>query len=59
MTPNTEYRIINDSSPAIETELATFTGDGWRPILMSTVNIDTAVRIYIVLERPIPAPYTK
>ena len=59
MTPTFEYRMIRDASPAIETALATFTGDGWRPILMSTVNASTAVQVYIVLERPIPAPYTK
>lgn len=59
MTPTFEYRMISDTSPAIDTALASFTGDGWRPILMSTVNINTAVQVYIVLERPIPAPYTK
>ena len=59
MTPTFEYRVISDASPAIETALATFTRDGWRPILMSTVNMSTAVQVYIVLERPIPAPYTK
>ena len=59
MTPTVEYRMISDASPAIEAELAALTGDGWRPILLSTVNINTAVQVYIVLERPIPAPYTK
>lgn len=59
MTPTHEYQIINDSSPAIETALAARTADGWRPILISTATTDTAVQIFIILERPIPPPYSK
>ena len=59
MTRTHEFQIINDAAPAIETALATRTADGWRPILMSTVTVNTAVQVFIVLEKPIPSPYAK
>ena len=34
--------------------------EGWRPILMSTAAVGTGqVQVFIVLEKSIPAPYTK
>ncbi len=59
MTKTHDYQIINDTAPAIETALATRTAEGWRPILMSTATVNTAVQVFIVLEKSIPAPYTK
>jgi hypothetical protein len=53
MTRTHDYQIINDTAPAIETALATRTADGWRPILMSTATVNTAVQVFI------PSPYTK
>lgn len=59
MTKTHDYQIINDTAPAIETALATQAAEGWRPILMSTATVNTAVQVFIVLEKPIPSPYTK
>ena len=59
MTSTHDFQIINDTAPAIETALATRTADGWRPILMSTTTVNTAVQVFIVLEKPIPSPYAK
>jgi hypothetical protein len=59
MTRTHDYQIINDTAPAIEIALATRTADGWRPVLMSTATVNTAVQVFIVLEKPIPSPYTK
>src|SRR5258708_5004218 len=53
MTRTHDYQIINDTAPAIETALATRTADGWRPILMSTATVNTAVQVFI------PSPYAK
>ena len=39
-----DYQIINDTAPAIETTLAIRTTEGWRPILMSTAAVNTAVQ---------------
>jgi hypothetical protein len=51
---------IGDIAPAIQTALATQAADGWRPILMSTTAVGTGqVQVFIVLEKSIPAPYTK
>ena len=55
-----DYQIISDTAPAIQTTLAAQAADGWRPILMSTAAIDTGqLQVFIVLEKSIPAPYTK
>jgi hypothetical protein len=55
-----EYQIISDTAPAIQTALATRAAEGWRPILMSSAAGDSGrVEVFIVLEKPIPAPYTK
>ena len=59
MTRTHDYQIINDTAPAIETALATRTADGWRPILMSTATVNTAVQVFIVLEKPVKSPYAK
>ena len=59
MTPTHEYQMINDSAPAIEIALARRTAEGWRPVLMSTATIHTAVQVFIILEKPIPTPYAK
>jgi hypothetical protein len=59
MTRTHDFQIINDTAPAIETTLATRAADGWRPILMSTATVNTAVQVFIVLEKPIPSPYAK
>jgi hypothetical protein len=45
-------KIINDTAPAIETALATRTAGGWRPILVTTATVNTAVQVFIVLEKP-------
>jgi hypothetical protein len=55
-----DYQIISDTAPAIQTALATQAVEGWRPILMSTAAAGTGqVQVFIVLEKSIPAPYTK
>jgi hypothetical protein len=55
-----EYEIISDTAPAIQTALQTQAADGWRPILMSTAASGAGqVQVFIVLEKSIPAPYTK
>jgi hypothetical protein len=55
-----DYQIISDTAPAIQTALAAQAAEGWRPILMSTAAIDTGqLQVFIVLEKSIPAPYTK
>jgi hypothetical protein len=59
MTRTHDYKIISDTAPAIETALAAQSAEGWRPILMSTAAINTAVQVFIVLEKPIPSPYAK
>jgi hypothetical protein len=59
MTRTHDYQIISDTAPAIESKLATQAAEGWRPILMSTATINSAVQVFIVLEKPIPSPYAK
>jgi hypothetical protein len=60
MTRTHDYQIISDSAPGIEAPLKTQAAEGWRPILMSTATVNTGqVQVFIVLEKPIPAPYTK
>jgi hypothetical protein len=55
-----DYQLINDAAPAIEGTLAAQAADGWRPILMSTATVNTEqVRVFIILEKPIPSPYLK
>jgi hypothetical protein len=55
-----DYQIISDTASAIQTTLATQVAEGWRPILMSTAAVGTGqVQVFIVLEKSIPAPYTK
>jgi hypothetical protein len=55
-----DYQIINDAAPAIETVLAAQSAEGWRPILMSTATeAPGQVRVFIILEKLIPAPYAK
>jgi hypothetical protein len=55
-----DYQIISDTAPAIERALAAQSAEGWRPILMSTATINTdQVQVFIILEKSIPAPYTK
>jgi hypothetical protein len=55
-----DYQIISDTASAIQTALATQAAEGWRPILMSTAAVGTGqVQVFIVLEKSIPAPYTK
>jgi len=55
-----EYQIISDLAPGIENGLATQAAGGWRPVLMSTAAVNNEqVRVFIILEKPIPAPYTK
>jgi len=55
-----EYQIVSDTAPAIQTALATQAAEGWRPILMSTAALGSGqVQVFIVLEKSIPAPYTK
>jgi len=54
-----DYQIISDTAPTIESRLATQVAEGWRPILMSTATVNTAVQVFIVLEKPIPSPYAK
>jgi hypothetical protein len=55
-----DYQIINDAAPAIETALAAQSAEGWRPILMSTATEASGqVQVFIILEKPIPAPYAK
>ena len=55
-----DYQIISDTAPAIQTALAAQVTEGWRPILMSTAAVGTGqVQVFIVLEKSIPAPYTK
>jgi len=55
-----EYEIISDTAPAIQTALQTQAADGWRPVLMSTAASGAGqVQVFIVLEKSIPAPYTK
>jgi hypothetical protein len=44
-------KIINDTAPAIETALATRTAGDWRPILVTTATVNTAVQVFIVLEK--------
>jgi len=57
MTRTHDYQIINDTAPTIETTLATKTAEGWKPVLMSTATINTAVQVFIILEKPIPSPF--
>jgi hypothetical protein len=59
MTRTHDYQIISDTAPAIESGLATHAAEGWRPILMSNATVNTAVQVFIVLEKPIPSPYAK
>jgi hypothetical protein len=59
MSRTHDYQIISDTAPAIESRLATQAAEGWRPILMSTATVNTAVQVFIVLEKPIPTPYAK
>jgi hypothetical protein len=60
MTITHDYQIISDTTPAIETALAAQAAEGWRPILLSTATVNTGqVQVFIVLEKPIPAPYAK
>jgi hypothetical protein len=59
MTPTFEYQLLHDTAPAVQAALATQVADGWRPILLSTAPINTTVQVFILLERPIPTPYTK
>ncbi|PYU08244.1 MAG: hypothetical protein DMG34_02295 [Acidobacteria bacterium] len=55
-----DYQIISDTAPAIQTGLAAQAAEVWRPILMSTAAVGTGqVQVFIVLEKSIPAPYTK
>jgi hypothetical protein len=55
-----DYQIISDTAPAIQTVLAARAVEGWRPILMSTAPASTGqLQVFIVLEKSIPAPYTK
>jgi hypothetical protein len=55
-----DYQIISDTVPAIQTALAARAVEGWRPILMSTASESTGQRqAFIILEKSIPAPYTK
>jgi len=59
MTPTFEYQLLHDAAPAVQAALATQVADGWRPILLSTAALNSTLQIVIVLERPIPTPYTK
>jgi hypothetical protein len=59
MTRTHDYQIVSDAAPTIESRLATQVADGWRPILMSTTTVNTAVQVFIVLAKSVPAPYTK
>ena len=59
MTPTFEYQMLHDTAPAVQAALATQVADGWRPILVSTAAINTTLQVTLVLERPIPTPYTK
>ena len=59
MTPTFEYQLLHDTAPAVQAALATQTADGWRPILLSTAALNSILQIVVVLERPIPTPYTK
>jgi hypothetical protein len=59
MTRTHDYQIISDTAPTIESRLATQVAEGWRPLLMSTATVNTAVQVFIVLEKPIPPPYAK
>jgi hypothetical protein len=55
-----DYQIIHDAAPAIESALAAQSAEGWRPILMSTAIVAMGqVRVFIILEKPIPTPYAK
>jgi hypothetical protein len=55
-----DYQIISDTMPAMQTVLAARAVEGWRPILMSTALESTGqVQVFIILEKSIPAPYTK
>src|SRR5712675_997352 len=54
-----DYQSSSDTAPAIESRLATQAAEGWRPILMSTATVNTAVQVFLVLEKPIPSPYAK
>jgi hypothetical protein len=58
LTRTHDYQIISDTAPAIESRLATQAAEGWRPILMSTATVNTALQVFLVLEKPIPTPYT-
>ena len=59
MTPTFEYQLLHDTAPAVQAALASQTADGWRPILLSTAALNSTLQIVVVLERPIPTPYTK
>jgi hypothetical protein len=60
MSRTHEYQLIADASPAIEGTLVAQAADGWRPILMSTATVNTEqVQVFIILEKPIPSPYSK
>ena len=59
MPPTFEYLMLHDTAPAIQAALATQAADGWRPILLSSAPINSTLQIVILLERPIPTPYTK
>jgi hypothetical protein len=55
-----DYQIISDTAPAIQSVLEARALEGWRPILMSTAPGSTGqLQVFIVLEKSIPAPYTK
>jgi len=55
-----DYQIISDTAPAIQTALAARAVEGWRPVLMSTaLDSSGQLQVFVVLEKSIPAPYTK
>ncbi len=60
MAKTHDYQIINDAAQTIETALVAQSAEGWRPILMSTAIVASGqVQVFIILEKPIPSPYTK
>jgi hypothetical protein len=60
MAKTHDYQIISDAAPAIETALVAQSAEGWRPILLSTAIVASGqVQVFIVLEKPMPSPYTK
>jgi len=54
-----EYQIISETASSIARALAAQAADGWRPVLMSTATMSVEVQVFIILEKAIPAPYTK